>query len=656
MELHSFIQFNRIIPKFSATTRIPIPDSTSQFLKPPSAHHSFSKTPLSTHTFFWNGMLQAHLTSGDPHLAVLAYRDMLLAGVLPDRHSLPRALAASRLSSSFFTGRQIHSHALKLSLSGNSYVLAALMELYAQVAGADAASPLLSQSNPQSSIAYTLLAKLYMLEKNPHSALQIFFHLAASGIELDPVAVATAVKACREMKSAREGKKVHEIARERKLDCDILVANSLLKMYINCGRMEESLALFDSMPSKDVVSWTTIINCNARIGRFNEGLKLFRAMMIGGVKPDEFAVCAVLPACARMAARKSGMEIHGFIIRQRIETTAAVQNALIDMYSKSGSLEIASKVFERMPERDIISWTVLILGYSWHGLGKLGLTLFRQINKDAGAELDGATYSAALHACGTDCIVDEGDNVFKLIGKDNSEPDHLVLMVRILARSGKFGRVQNFLEEHRMERNLDALRAVLDGCRIHSNARMGRRVAEQLIELNPLIAENYVLLSNMCRSNGKCGMVKKMREMIADMGLKPKKACSWIEIRCKVHTFGTGDISHPRSERIYWELRQLMKRMEEEGYVPVEDFNFHDVDEEMECIPYGHSEMLAIAFGLISTLVSNVVRVTKNMRVCRNCHESAKFISRIAGREIVLKDPERFHRFVDGSCSCQDVW
>ncbi|XP_020573197.1 pentatricopeptide repeat-containing protein DOT4, chloroplastic-like [Phalaenopsis equestris] len=656
MELHS--SFTRSLQESPQlpNNELPIFGSSPKFLKPPPARHSFDKIPLLIDTFSWNALLHSHITAGDPHAAILSYRDMLLAGVLPDRHSLPRALTASRLASAFFTGRQLHSHALKLRLLGDSYVLSALMELYSQFGGANSASSLLFHSNPQTPIAYTLLARLYLMENNPDSALHVFYQLVASGIKIDAIAVATATKACGQLKSARDGKKIYEFAKERKLDCDLLVTNSLLKMYVDCGRMEERLALFDSMPHKDAVSWTTIITSYAQNGSFNEALKLFRAMMADGIKPDEFSVSAVLPACARVAARKHGMEIHGFIIRQHIEMNTAVQNALSDMYAKSGTIEYASKIFDGMSERDSVSLTVMILGYSLHGHGDVGVALFNEIEKDGGTEPDGATYAAALHCCGTNCILDQGENFFKMAFLKHSELQHCILMARILARTGRFSEAQTFLKDHRIEHDPDALRAILDGCRIHLNTKIGRRIAEQLIELNPLNAQNYVLLSNLHAANGNRRKVMELREMMVDMGLKPKKACSWIEFRSKIHAFSTGDVSHPRSERIYWELKGLVERMREKGYVFLEDFSFHDVDEERECIHYGHSEMLAIAFGLISTEAGTVIRVTKNMRVCRNCHESAKMISIICGREIMLRDPDRFHRFVDGSCSCQDIW
>ena len=121
-----------------------------------------------------------------------------------------------------------------------------------------------------------------------------------------------------------------------------------------------------------------MINGYAKNGRFNEGLKLFRAMCGGGEKPDSFCVSAVLPACAGLAAHKNGKE-----------------KALMDMYVKSGSIESALKIFDRM-----ISWTVMILGYSLHGQGEAGVKLFKETMKGKGrVVLDRTMFAAALPCC-----------------------------------------------------------------------------------------------------------------------------------------------------------------------------------------------------------------------------------------------------------------
>ncbi|KAF9607014.1 hypothetical protein IFM89_030433 [Coptis chinensis] len=622
-----------------------------------SSNHSTALRVLDeiphTDTFAWNCIIQAHLSNADLHLALLVYPQMLLRGVRPDKHTLPRLLTASRQA--FFVGKQIHGHALKLGFSSDKYVVTALMALYGHFDGAHAARLIFNNSCYRNSVSWTLLIRLYTAEDRPVFAIQTFKEMVEMGIEVDAVALATVLGACSGLKSLREGRKVHDIAKFFGLDLDVLVANSLLKMYIDCGSIKDARLVFNKMSSKDVISWTAIFHWYVKNGEFNEALKLFRLMNSQGTKPDSVSVSGVLPACARIAAGKNGKEIHAYTIRNGLDKELAVQNALMDMYMKSGFLESASKIFVQMREKDVISLTVMILGYSLHGHGEIGVGLFHKMKKNLNFEIDDVTYDALLRACRTACMVEEGKDFFKCIRETKVE--HRCLMISLLVRARLFDEAKDFVEEHHLEWNPDVQRALLDGCRIYQDKKMAKQIVERLIELEPLNSDNYVLLSNLYAAYTQWDRVKSSREMITDMGLMPKRAYSWIEVRNKVHVFEAGDVSHPRSERIYHELEFLMKKIkDEEGYILDTDFSLHDVDEERECIPIGHSELLAISFGLISTEPQVTVRVTKNLRVCRSCHSFVKIISKKVRREIILKDPGCFHHFKDGSCSCGEFW
>jgi hypothetical protein len=97
--------------------------------------------------------------------------------------------------------------------------------------------------------------------------------------------------------------------------------------------------------------------------------------------------------------------------------------------------------------------------------------------------------------------------------------------------------------------------------------------------------------------------------------------------------------------------------MHDAGYVPVTEFVLHDVEEESKVFHLcHHSEKLAIAFGLINTDPGTPLRIMKNLRVCEDCHTSTKFISKLVGRTIMVRDANRFHHFQDGVCSCMDYW
>ena len=658
MDVLSSTQSRSIFLKQKSTNAVPNLQSCVRVL-PRSidvslTHQMFDEIPVSD-TFAWNNLIQTHLTNGDPDRVVSTYRQMLLRGVRPDKHTLPRILTAARqTNNSFFFGKQVHGHALKLGLSSDSYVISALLELYGRLDGADAAKLLFCKSARRNSVSWTLISRLYIMEDKPGLAVDMFKQMVKSKAEIDPLALVTAIGACGILKSLPEGRNVHDIARKSGLEGDVLVSNSLLKLYIDCGSIKDARAVFDRMPSKDVISWTEIFRGYVKNGGFNEGLKLFRQMSMEGIKPDSLAISSILPACGRVAAHKQGKEIHAYLLRNGIDMNVTVQNAVLDMYVKSGFIDSAAKIFAGMEERDSISWTVMILGYSLHGQGELGVDLFCEMEKNSRVQIDQIAYAAVLHACTTARLVEQGRFYFNCISSPKIR--HHALMVALLSHAGLFHEARVFMEQHKLEGYVEVLRALLDGCRIHRNMPTAKRVIDRLCNLQTLNADNYVLLSNWYTSSAKWEMVDKVRETIRDMGLKPRKGYSWIEFRNKIHVFGTGDVSHPRSEKIYWELQSLMKKIEEEGTMLNADFSLHDVDEERECIPIGHSELLATSFGLISTQAGATIRVMKNLRICGNCHDSAKAISKIVEREIIIKDPSCFHHFKDGFCSCGDFW
>ncbi|KAL9679426.1 hypothetical protein QQ045_017286 [Rhodiola kirilowii] len=616
-------------------------------------HQSFNEIP-ERNSYSWNTLMRTYLKNGELDSVCLTYRQMMIGGVCPDKHTLPRVVDASRMAGALSFGKQVHGHAVKFGFSNDDYVITSLMQMYGRLDSVDMARCLLMKSYCfDNSVPWTVLAKMYVLEKEPSKAMEVFDKMIEMGVKVDSVAMATALAACGMLRSLHKGKKVHMLARKFNLNSDVLVSNSILKMYMECGSLKDAQAVFDAVVEKDLITWTEIIRGHVKNGEFNEAFKLFRKMNLKGLKPDAVSVASVLPACARTTAHNQGKEIHGYLIRSRIDMSITVINAVMDMYIKSGYIDYAITIFEGMQKKDIVSWTVMILGYSLHGQGHRGVSLFHELEK-TDVQIDNVLYAAVLHACLTSGMVDEGKHYFGRI--KTPRVTHCALMVALLARAGLQDEAKVFIKQHELERYPEVIRALVDVCAIHQHAQEEKRLIETLCELEPLNPDNYVLLSNWYACNFKGEMVKEVQETIRDMGLKTKKAHSWIVMRNKVHVFETGDMYHPKSEKIYRQLQDLWDTKEQEGTRPNFDYNFLDVDEEWECDPIKHSELLAISLGLISTQVGATLRVTKNHRVCRNCHETAKIISKMVGREIILKDPKCFHHFNNGHCSCGDIW
>ena len=142
-----------------------------------------------------------------------------------------------------------------------------------------------------------------------------------------------------------------------------------------------------------------------------------------------------------------------------------------------------------------------------------------------------------------------------------------------------------------------------------------------------------------------------------DDGIKKIPGKTWIEINGKLYSFLVQDNSHSHSKEIYEELDKLSQEMKKSGFIPNTKFVLHDEGEDsMEYHLCGHSEKLAIGFGLISTPPGTPLLITKNLRVCGDCHNATKFISKLRNREITVRDSNRFHHFKNGECSCKDYW
>lgn len=298
-----------------------------------------------------------------------------------------------------------------------------------------------------------------------------------------------------------------------------------------------------------------------------------------------------------------------------------------------------------------------------NGHGKLSFALFAQIEK-VGIAPNGNTLVGLLSACSHAGMVEEGRRYFQtMIGVNYSilpRIEHYGCMVDLLGRAGLLNEAHTVIKQMPGEVAPNAVvwGSLLHGCRIHRNTNLAEHVLKKLIALEPENSGNYVLLSNLYTSVGRYEDSAKLRLSMKHRNIQKLPGRSWIEADDgKVHEFLVGDRTHPWSDRIYMRLEELVIEMRKLGYVPSTEVVLFDVEEEEKEQSVGeHSEKLAVAFGLLKLPLKDTIRVSKNLRVCRDCHSVIKLISKITGRQIVIRDNNRFHSFSDGFCSCNDYW
>eukprot|EP01018_Ginkgo_biloba_P037425 Gb_17095 [translate_table: standard] len=535
--------------------------------------------------------------------------------------------------------KQLHAHMLINGLEQNIILCTKLVNRYAMYGSLHSAHLVFDKTYDRNVFIWNAIIRGYAGNGPFDQVLTLYFQMEQEGIRPDNFTFPFVVKACASLSDLQKGKKIHTHVIRTGFETDVFVGAALIHMYAKCGNIVNARQVFDKMSRRDLVSWNSMIAGYAQTGHANEAMTLFHQMQLTDMTPDGVTMAIVLLACSHIGALKQGKWIHEYIKRQGFEINVFMGSALIDMYAKCGSIENARNVFDNMSKRDVVSWSAMIAGYGVHGHGEDAIALFSQMQQ-TGMKPDHITFVCVLSACSHAGLVDKGWQYFYCMRRDygiTPRVEHYTCMVDLLGRAGQLDEALDFIKRMPFEPDAAVWAALLSACRIHCNIELGERVAEHLFNLGTRDTGHYVLLSNIYAAAGRWGDVVKVRTMMKDKGLKKIPGYSLIEVNDRVHTFIVGDRSHPQSEKIYATLEILAGQMEKVGYVPDTNLVLHDVEEEVkEHILYSHSEKLAIAFGLISTSPGTPIRITKNLRVCGDCHSATKFISKLARREIIL--------------------
>ncbi|KAK0570704.1 hypothetical protein LWI29_005242 [Acer saccharum] len=480
-----------------------------------------------------------------------------------------------------------------------------------------------------------------------------------SGERSDEKTLATAVKACGCLSGLEQGKQIHAHVIKSGFDSDLFVSSGILDMYVKCGDMLDAHLVFNDISEPDDVAWTTMICGCVENGDEERALSIYHRMRLSGVQPDEYTFPILVKASSCLTALEQGRQIHANVIKLDCASDPFVGTSLIDMYAKCGNIEDAYQLFKRMDANNIALWNAMLVGLAQHGNGEEALKLFK-VMKTHGIAPDRVTFIGVLSACSHSGLVSEAYEYFhSMHEKYGIEPEieHYACLVDALGRAGCTQQAEELMATMPFEASASMCRALLGACRVQGNTETGKRLAEQLLALDPSDSAAYVLLSNIYAAANQWDDVTDARSTMKRKYVKKDPGFSWIDVKNTLHLFVVDDKSHPQADLIYDKVEDLMKRIKEEGYIPDTDFVLLDVEEEeKERALYYHSEKLAIGYGLISTPPSTTLRIIKNLRVCGDCHNAIKYISKVSEREIVLRDANRFHHFRDGICSCGDYW
>ncbi|XP_027064708.2 putative pentatricopeptide repeat-containing protein At3g13770, mitochondrial [Coffea arabica] len=609
----------------------------------------------------WNSMISACIDNSLNDEAIKMFTKMQIEGIRPNDSSIISMINLfAGLEKGLTNGKSLHAYAIKYGMEAFTLCRIALLNMYGVLNCVEDALNIFSETNDSDVVSWnTLIAAL--VHNGLRSQVFLFFRqMQESDVKPNGHTIISILAACDDDTFLNTGRSFHGYVVKNGLEVDAALNAALTEMYMNCGDEANAKYLFEGFRNKDLISWNAMISNYVNNNRPQKALLLFHRM-ISEVEPNFSTIVSALSACAYLAELSQGLCLHAYITRREslMGFHLPVANALITMYARCGCMRYAEYVFSSLRKRNSVSWNAIIAGYGMHGRGHDAVLAFSQMLEEGFLPTD-VTFVSALSACSHSGLIEKGLQLYHLMVQHfyiTPKLVHYACAVDLLSRGGRLDEAMQLIKSMPIAPDASVWRALLGACRVYSETSYAKIIFEKLVELEPTNAGNYILLSNVYAAAGHWSEVRKLRILLEKKGLVKPPGKSWIVVKNKLHQFTAGDKSHPESDKIYQKLSYLVSSIKRRGYVPDVCWVLHDEEPEEKLRRLlSHSEKLAIAFGLMNAGAKSPVLITKNLRVCGDCHEFSKHVSRLVGKEIILRDGSRFHHFSNGICSCKDYW
>ncbi|KAK7829310.1 pentatricopeptide repeat-containing protein [Quercus suber] len=355
---------------------------------------------------------------------------------------------------------------------------------------------------------------------------------------------------------------------------DVFAFNTMIRGFTICKCPHESLLLYNKLLldglTPDNYTYTFVLKACSHLEALSEGytkndmyleaLGVFHEMMVSQVHPNESTLVSSLSACAHLGALDQGRWIHAYLDKAGVKIGVTLGTALIDMYAKCGSIRCGYELFQKMPQKDIVTWGVIISGFALHGQAEKCFQLFDEMVA-SGTYPNEVIFVAVLSACSHAGYVELGHHYFNQMIHDfgiRPSIEHYGCMVDLLGRAGQLLEAEKFIMLMPEEPNSIIWGALLSACRTYGDVRRGNHAFKHLIELEPLSGDRYKLAGLMLTSAGEKADATKIRKFIKKNDLETTCGMSFVEIDGVVHEFVAGDIDHSKLREINGLWKGLM--------------------------------------------------------------------------------------------------
>lgn len=514
----------------------------------------------------WNAMVSAYVGNGWVHESLLTYNQMKIRLVPSDSFTISNILTSCSIIGLYDFGRSIHAELIKRPVQTNVTVQSALLTMYSKCGKVEDALEVFSRMEEKDVVAWGAMMSGFYQNKRYEEAVGSCKEMLSFNMKPDSNILVMAINASVGFESIELGCSFFGLTIKLGMESDAFVGSSLMDIYSKIGQPEMAKRIFSGISNKNLVVWNSLISCYSQNGLPELSICVLPQIVQHGLIPDAVSVTSALAAVSSVAALLKGKALHGYLIRYQIQEDNQVENALIDMYIKSGCLKYAESIFNNMSGRSLVTWNSMITGYGSHGDCFKAINLFTEMRR-YGITPDHVTFLSLISACNHTGLVDEGLKLFQLMRDYTIEPqiDHYVNIVDLLGRTGRLDDAYNFILNMSVEPEPSIWLCLLSACRVHRNVELGELAAKNLLKMEEARGGNYVQLLNLY---GEAGMKEKAANLRAQMkqkGLRKIGGCSWIEMKDSTDVFFSGDSSSPRTIEVYDTLHSLRSIMKWKG-------------------------------------------------------------------------------------------
>lgn len=345
--------------------------------------------------------------------------------------------------------------------------------------------------------------------------------------------------------------------------CNEASRNVIIDAYMSIGNLEEAYLVFQRVPEKNLISWTSMITGYMRNGHPECALRFFLDLISSHIKPDDITFGTVLHACSDLATLGHGRMVHGCVVQSGFHAYAYVGNGLVNMYAKCGDINNAYRAFNDVLIKDLVLWNTMLFAFGLHGSSSKALHIFKEM-VSSNMKPDKVTFIGLLMTCSHLGLIEAGLSFFESMTSHyglSPDIDHVACVVDMLGRGGRLGKAKEFANKYIEANNVkfsSLEEALLGSYSCGGDLTTGSVLAEKLRVLKPSDEMSYVLMSNLYSASGQWKEAQKLRKAMADQGVKKMAGCSWVEVRNRVTAFVAGnDSSFPCMEEVHMMLAVL---------------------------------------------------------------------------------------------------